>query len=201
MDTLKICTGCKLQLPIEKFSWQNKKLLIKRPRCKNCLSIYYKNHYSNNKEKYQIAQKKHYSLSANKDKKRARSLAYKNSDLEGWNERKRKCAERRPHEKKILSSARDRAREQNLSFSIKEKDIIIPKLCPVLGIPLQKAKGQPNNNSPSIDRINPKFGYIPSNIRIISYRANMLKNNATLAELELILIDMRNLVESNLFSF
>lgn len=62
----------------------------------------------------------------------------------------------------------------------------IPNKCPVLGIPLERNKngktGSPN--SPSIDRIVPEVGYIVENVRVISQRANSLKGNATLEELE-----------------
>lgn len=38
-------------------------------------------------------------------------------------------------------------------------------------------------NSPSIDRIDNSKGYIPTNIVVISNRANLLKKDATLDEL------------------
>ena len=41
-------------------------------------------------------------------------------------------------------------------------------------------------NFPSLDRIDNSKGYVPGNIAVISMRANMIKNNATLAELKAI---------------
>lgn len=38
--------------------------------------------------------------------------------------------------------------------------------------------------APSIDRINQDSGYTKDNIRVISWRANHIKNDATLEELE-----------------
>lgn len=38
--------------------------------------------------------------------------------------------------------------------------------------------------APSIDKIIPALGYVPGNVMVISLRANTLKNNATLAELQ-----------------
>lgn len=39
-------------------------------------------------------------------------------------------------------------------------------------------------NSPSIDRLDPTRGYVPDNVWIVSNRANTLKGDATLEELE-----------------
>ncbi len=54
-----------------------------------------------------------------------------------------------------------------------------PKVCLVLGIKLDWGRNGCNNNSPSLDRINPKLGYIKGNVRIISNLANTMKSNAT----------------------
>lgn len=82
----------------------------------------------------------------------------------------------------LLTKARRRALVQGLRFNITEDNIVIPATCPVLGIPL--FRGPRNNpNSPTIDRINNKKGYTPRNVMVISYRANVLKRDATISEL------------------
>lgn len=40
------------------------------------------------------------------------------------------------------------------------------------------------HNSASIDRLDPKKGYTPENVWIVSYRANRIKSDATLEEME-----------------
>lgn len=82
-------------------------------------------------------------------------------------------------EKKIHERAKSRANKKGWDFNIDVSDIILPEYCPVLGIPLENS----GDYSPSIDRINSFKGYIKGNICIMSYRANVLKNNATPEEL------------------
>jgi hypothetical protein len=81
---------------------------------------------------------------------------------------------------KILSRSKSRAVLKGREFSIDEEDIFIPEVCPVFGVPLI-----PNTDyAPSLDRIDSSKGYVKGNVQIISKRANLLKNNATIDELE-----------------
>ena len=59
-----------------------------------------------------------------------------------------------------------------------------PKVCTVLGIKLDWDMNGCNNNSPSLDRVNPKLGYIKGNVIMMSNLANKMKNNATPEELK-----------------
>jgi hypothetical protein len=68
-------------------------------------------------------------------------------------------------------------------FSITMQAIVIPPVCPVLGIPIVLGE-QRSGNSPSLDRITPKLGYVPGNVRVISDKANRLKGDRTLSELQ-----------------
>jgi hypothetical protein len=68
-----------------------------------------------------------------------------------------------------------------LPFNIELVDIKIPKRCPVLGI-LLKAGAKGNPASPSLDRFKNELGYVKGNVFVISRRANVLKNDGTLAE-------------------
>lgn len=96
-------------------------------------------------------------------------------------------------EKQLLRGAKHRAKQKGLPFSITVEDIPIPAICPVLGVVIRKSFLIADDHSPTIDQIVPGGGYVPGNVRVISYRANRLKCDATLAELELILADIRKL--------
>lgn len=95
---------------------------------------------------------------------------------------------RRPH--RLLGEARKRAKEKGLPITITVADIVVPEFCPVLGIPI--SFGGDRDSWPSLDRLNNSVGYIPGNVFVISYRANKIKNDATLAEIEAIARYMRS---------
>jgi len=82
----------------------------------------------------------------------------------------------------LWRSAKKRAKQKGMEFSISRRNIIVPNVCPILGIDIDHGDGVFTDNSPSIDRIDNSVGYVPSNIRVISRRANTLKNNASLEE-------------------
>jgi hypothetical protein len=99
--------------------------------------------------------------------------------------------------KNLFYNAKRRAKTKNLEFSITLKDIQLPKSCPVLGIPLyidpifNNGKKGRGGHGYSIDRINLDKVYTKDNICIISDRANRLKSDATIEELEKILDYMK----------
>lgn len=84
---------------------------------------------------------------------------------------------------RLWRSVRCRARRLGLPFDLEPYDIVIPECCPVLGIPLQFAPKGRTSNTPSIDRRDPAKGYTKDNIKVISWRANRLKSDASLEEL------------------
>jgi len=92
----------------------------------------------------------------------------------------------------LWSAAKSRAKEFNFPFTIKREDIIVSEICPVLGIPLIPWAGLKSPNCPTLDRLIPTLGYVPGNICVMSFRANRLKNNATIEELEMVLSFLKN---------
>ena len=87
----------------------------------------------------------------------------------------------------LLSAAKERAKKYNLKFTLVADDIVIPKRCPVLGIRLLKNRKGLQDSSPSIDRVNNRRGYTADNIVVVSLRANRIKSDATMLELQKII--------------
>lgn len=97
---------------------------------------------------------------------------------------KRTKARTRDPRSVLYFNAKARAKRDGLPFTITQDDLTIPSHCPILGIPLAAAKGRGGaDHSPSLDRIRPELGYVPSNVIVISNRANRLKSDATIKEL------------------
>ena len=95
----------------------------------------------------------------------------------------------------MFSAAKNRAKTKGVPFDIDVSDIIIPEFCPVLGLRLVSHIGRrgPMDDTPSLDRIRPEGGYVRGNIWVISSRANRMKNDATLGELELLVLALKKL--------
>lgn len=84
---------------------------------------------------------------------------------------------------RLLALAKHRAKRDGIRFSITVEDLDYPTHCPVLGLRLRRGKGIACDASPTVDRINPRKGYVPGNVLVVSMRANRLKGNGTLHDL------------------
>jgi hypothetical protein len=61
---------------------------------------------------------------------------------------------------------------------------IAPNKCPVFDMPFSERGNGFSNWAPSIDKIDPKQGYVRGNIQVISMLANCMKRNASPDQLE-----------------
>lgn len=85
---------------------------------------------------------------------------------------------RKNHVSTMLANAKKRAIKKGLEFSLTKEDIIIPELCPILGVPFITGTKGNYDFTPTIDRIDNSKGYTKDNIQIISNKANSMKNSA-----------------------
>jgi hypothetical protein len=129
---------------------------------------------------------------ANRDRLRAKSRARavgKREEMrayhKGWVLRDRQ----RRRALHLWRAAKVRATQRGLEFTISVEDLVIPPVCPVLGIPIvvEASNKVALPGAPSVDRIDNSRGYTPDNVRVISFRANTIKRDSTLEEMRLLL--------------
>jgi len=174
------------------------------PRCIECLKLkqklYKEKKLKENaevfKEKSRNSNLKYYYKNVSKSKEKAKEYQkkYREANLEMCRERGRKCEKKfrtQNPEKALLRGAKKRAKQMKLPFDLEPDDIIIPDICPVLGIPLIINELKSSDNSPTLDRIIPELGYVKSNVKVISMRANMIKSYGSAEEHEAVAIYIR----------
>ena len=179
------CNECTLEKDESEYHKNDKARNGYNPKCKSCVTLRAKKAKEKPKPKPKTYEEK--------VQEKAQAFKENNAEIEKLKEEKKyervakvkKTSARRykntSDESLILWRTRARAKKQKLLFDLTIEDIIIPEFCPILGIPIYTSKDK--NNSPSIDRIIPKYGYTKNNVQIISNRANKLKSNATPEEL------------------
>lgn len=86
------------------------------------------------------------------------------------------------YERALWLGARKRARDGGIPFDLSPETVKVPATCPLLGIPLTPGTKRHKDCSPTVDRIVPELGYVEGNVWVISYRANRIKNDATVEE-------------------
>jgi hypothetical protein len=115
----------------------------------------------------------------------------RNAYMREWN--RRNPESRRYHQKRVradhparllLYKAKERAKAKGLEFDLTEEDLQpLPIHCPVFGTELNYAAPKQCAASPSLDRVDNSKGYVKGNVVVVSWRANNLKSNASVAEL------------------
>lgn len=91
-----------------------------------------------------------------------------------------------------LSRIKKRALEKGLEFNLDIEDLEVPGQCPLLGIPIKLGVELPQNDpsTPSLDRVDPTKGYVKGNVRVISFKANAMKQDASKEQLLLFAINI-----------
>jgi len=97
------------------------------------------------------------------------------------NIRRKKVYDNNPISRMLMNSKSrsQQSKRGKLEFNITAADVPIPKICPILKIPLVLGKANDYKYAPSIDRIDSSKGYIKGNVRVVSAMANRMKSNAS----------------------
>jgi hypothetical protein len=194
MDT-KICKDCLVDQPVANFTrnkWLKDGL---NNRCKPCDNA------------HQMAR-----INASPEDYKAKRLAYRNANREEYREYSRRAkanmllkdprypatswANRRAKDprtfwaKSVMAQVKVRCKKKGLPYDIDWPYIlsITPVVCPIFNLPLvfTGGRGGFHADAPSVDRIIPAEGYVRGNVVVISLRANSIKRDATLEELQAI---------------
>jgi len=86
-------------------------------------------------------------------------------------------------ERWLWQAAKLHARRAKLPFSISIGDVIIPRICPYLHIPLTHDLEHELPTNSTLSQIDPSLGYTKGNVQVVSDLANRMKQNATTAQL------------------
>ena len=161
------CKECGQLLPIGAFQWVNRAGGYYKAVCKKCIVA-----KCNAKMEERLGIQLH-------DEQR---------------ERHRRHRRHRMH----INACRHRAKKNGLDFNLDDDDFVIPDLCPILGLPLRRTWGGSGNEdlTPSIDRVDNALGYVKGNTMVISKKANRIKSDMTLQELESFCTNMLRYIKS-----
>lgn len=168
LPTTKCCNICRQYLPLDMFTKNN---AIKKDR----LSLYCK------------------PCDAKKQEAKRRKSPEKLLDYgRKYQAKRRENPEYRLQ--MLLNASKQRATLKNIEHTLtleQLKSIYPPdNKCPVFGTELKFGNAGFRDHSPSIDKIDPSKGYTLDNVQIISWRANRLKADASINELQMLLAFM-----------
>ena len=94
----------------------------------------------------------------------------------------------------LKSSANHQGVRYNLTPEYLEE--IWTGFCSIFGCPVQiRGDRRDSITHAEIDKINPSLGYVKGNVQWVCHRANRIKDNATIDELEMVLSSMRGVVK------
>jgi len=162
---------------------REQQLALKRAR--------YRENYPIERQAILARRREHYAL--NREAKIAAVKAWRAANPERCLAHYRKAQGAR----RLFLTARARAKKFEIPFDIVVDDIVIPKFCPALWIELRYNDKHHGDDSPSLDRIVPALGYVRGNIAVISIRANRIKTDAKIEEIEKVIAWLRGCTEMN----
>lgn len=87
-------------------------------------------------------------------------------------------------QKKLCQGTRKRAKNMGWEHTISPADIpVTGNICPATGATMQWHTGKAENDSYTLDRIDPTKGYVPGNVQVLSMLANRMKSDAPIPTL------------------
>lgn len=183
VSQVKTCSQCGTAKPETEYSKQQTGRDGFRADCKVCDHARTARWHAANPERAKESARRWHL--ANRERVKEKNRQWRAANHERHVENARRWG-RANTERRVLSGAKSRAKKLGIPFALTLADVAVPERCPVLGIKLSRkvGKGHGSDSSPSVDRVIPALGYTPGNVRVISFRANTLKRDGALEELE-----------------
>lgn len=146
---------------------------------------------------------------ANAEHKRAYNKAWREANPERFRAAVKRWVDKHPgcmagytksyrerhYSRTVIKRLRESAVKKGVPMELTEADVdrllSTTVVCPVFGTPFTVG-GVRHDDSPSFDCFIPALGYVLGNVHVISWRANRLKNNATLEDVERLLAWMNS---------
>lgn len=192
MET-KVCTKCGKEQPVDHFARDKNRRSGRCPQCKTCRSAYIRSYYA----RPEVREKKRVYTAAHKEERkeylRNYSINWQKNNKDKVAKIGRAYRDRHPL-RSMLNRVKYRAKSLEIPFNLTVDDLVVPSHCPIFGVPLFvcSGRGQPKDDSASVDRIVPQLGYVKGNVAVISKHANTVKNDGTAEEHEKIAAWMRS---------
>jgi hypothetical protein len=182
----KVCSKCGLEKPLSEYYFRSD-CGSYETICNICRKE--KNKIYRNKP--ENIQKRKERDEKNKDRIREMQKVYRSGNVEKYKNLSKKYCENKAAI--MYYGAKRRAKKYGMEFDIELDDIVIPEVCPVLGILIiTNSKKMLCDGSPTLDRIDNNKGYVKGNVRVISWRANKLKGEASVDELKKVIAYMES---------
>ena len=225
---MKTCTKCKITKPLDAFSKHPGCVGGLNTQCKECkrqiTKRHQKSYYADNMHKLVSIKEKY--CARCKILKPASTFQPKFYNKDGLDAHCRECRGiiRREHYdsaveatkrvirqqqnpvklrlRQMIASAKIRAKRDNLPFALTFEYMcgLVRTHCPVLGLTFNYQATEFSADSPSLDKFIPSLGYVPGNVTIISRRANTMKQDASLEEVEALAMWMRHQMDNRVRS-
>ncbi len=117
------------------------------------------------------------------DQTKRREKRYRQQEHIRYASLQRKWRSNNPR-KTLLLNAKQRARKGDLPFDLALETIEWVTHCPVFGVELVYGSRVVSSAAATLDRRDNAKGYVVGNVFVISHRANRLKQDATVQELD-----------------
>lgn len=187
---MKTCSLCGETKPVGMFHLRGEKPGARRGRCKACEAAAQRLQRERDADNLRARDRVH--REKYREQRTEYSRAYYAANREACLEKQRLRRAANPERRRearlgrialiLWREAKRRAQKRGIEFDLEPTDVVVPAVCPVFGMPLVIADGRMDAASPTLDRMDSTRGYVRGNVAVISWRANCLKRDGSLAE-------------------